>query len=94
MEALYSQAQAHLQEVQSHERSCDYRDWKIQAQDMEVVVMTHIIIVDMRPNNGQIAAIMNDLDNIAQFDTEEDAQKVMDKHPLKVFMYEIIDMGD
>lgn len=58
--------------------------------------MTHIIIVDMRENCGQILAIRDNEDDpqwLAQFDTEKEAEELMSKHLLRAFPYEIIDMG-
>jgi len=56
-------------------------------------MMTYIIIVDMRENNGQILGIKDDDFNLVQYDTEEEAEELMAKHPLKVFPYEVLDMG-
>lgn len=56
--------------------------------------MAYIIIVDMRENNNQIVAIEEGDCGLAQFDTEEDAEDCMCEHSLRVFPYEIIDMGE
>ena len=55
--------------------------------------MSHVIIIDMRESNNQIVAIREDDMNLAQFDSEEEAQAMMDEHSMNVFPYEIIDMG-
>ena len=56
--------------------------------------MTYIIIVDMRENNGSIVAIRNEHDDLAQYDTEEEAEELMKNHILRVFPYEVLDMGE
>ncbi len=56
--------------------------------------MSYIIIVDMRESNGQIIAIHNDEMNLAQYDTEEEAAECIKNHPLGVFPYEMLDMGE
>jgi hypothetical protein len=53
-----------------------------------------IIIVDMRSNNGHVCAIVDDNDNLAEFDTEEDAEKCMENHPLNVFPIKYIDIDE
>jgi hypothetical protein len=55
--------------------------------------MSYIIIVDMRESNGQIVAISRG-NTIAQWETEEEAEEIMSEHPLNVFPYKIIDMGE
>lgn len=56
--------------------------------------MSFVIIVDMRKNCGEILAIRDDEQWLSQYDTEEEAEELMKKHPLKVFPYDIIDMGN
>ena len=56
--------------------------------------MSYIIIVDMRENCGEILAIRKEEWGLEQFDTEEEAEELMGNHSLRVFSYEIIDMGE
>lgn len=56
--------------------------------------MAYIIIIDMRESNGEILGIRHDEVNLAQYDTESEAEELMSKHPLRVFPYAIIDMGE
>ncbi len=56
--------------------------------------MSCIIIIDMRESCGEILAITDKEWGLAQFDTEEEAEELMENHSLNVFPYEVIDMGE
>lgn len=53
--------------------------------------MSHIIIVDLRESNGHVLTIDDEHDNIAQFDTEKEANALMEDHPLNAFPFYVFD---
>lgn len=56
--------------------------------------MTVIVLVDMRENNGHIVALVDENDNIAQFDKFEDAVDAIKEHPLSVFPILYVNMDE
>ena len=57
--------------------------------------MAHIILVDLRENNGHVLFISEGEDNVAIFKTEGEAKDCADDHHLcEAFPYSIIDLDN
>lgn len=54
-----------------------------------------IVLVDIRENNGHILAIVDENENIAQYETIEDAREKLKDHPLaKAFPVLYVDIDN
>ena len=54
--------------------------------------MPHVIIVDMRENNGQITGIMDGDWGLKQFPTEGEAEEFMGRHILGEFPWLVVEI--
>ncbi len=54
-----------------------------------------VIIVDMRANNGHsIVPILDELDDMKVFPSEEDAKQFIEAHPLGKFPCKVVEVDD
>jgi hypothetical protein len=54
--------------------------------------MTSIALVDLRENNGHVVAIVDDNENIVQFDNFDEIEKLKGNHPLSGFPWLAVDI--